>query len=118
HVTGVQTCALPISMGDVSYSFSIQSISKVYSLALAMEEQGPGKVLEKIGSEPTGRPFNSPNAVVEMPTHSGNPFVNAGAIATVSLISGSTADQKWNKILDFYSKAAGEKLVLIDEVYK
>jgi glutaminase len=107
-----------LTMGDVTYSFSIQSISKVYTLALAMEEQGPGKVLEKIGSEPTGRPFNSPNAVVEMPTHSGNPFVNAGAIATVSLISGSTADQKWNKILDFYSKAAGEKLVLIDEVYK
>jgi len=107
-----------LTMGDVTYSFSIQSISKVYSMALAMEEQGPGKVLEKIGSEPTGRPFNSPNAVVDMSTHSGNPFVNAGAIATVSLISGSTADQKWNKILDFYSKAAGEKLVLIDEVYK
>jgi glutaminase len=107
-----------LTMGDVTYSFSIQSISKVYSLALAMEEQGPEKVLNKIGSEPTGRPFNSPIAVVDMPTHSGNPFVNAGAIATVSLISGSTADQKWNKILDFYSKAAGEKLVLIDEVYK
>jgi glutaminase len=107
-----------LTMGDVTYSFSIQSISKVYSMALAMEEQGPEKVLEKIGSEPTGRPFNSPTAVVEMPTHSGNPFVNAGAIATVSMISGSTADQKWNKILDFYSKAAGEKLVLIDEVYK
>ena len=107
-----------VTMGDVTYSFSIQSISKVYSMALAMEEQGPAKVLEKIGSEPTGRPFNSPNAVVDMSTHSGNPFVNAGAIATVSLISGSTADQKWNKILDFYSKAAGEKLVLIDEVYK
>jgi len=107
-----------LTMGDVTYSFSIQSISKVFSMALAMEEQGPAKVLEKIGSEPTGRPFNSPNAVVDMPTHSGNPFVNAGAIATVSLISGSTADQKWNKILDFYSEAAGEKLVLIDEVYK
>jgi glutaminase len=53
-----------------------------------------------------------------MPTHSANPFVNAGAIATVSLISGSTADEKWNKILNFYSKAAGEKLTLIDEVYK
>jgi glutaminase len=107
-----------VTMGDVTYSFSIQSISKVYSLALAMEEQGPEKVLEKIGSEPTGRAFNSPIAVVDMPTHTGNPLVNAGAIATVSLISGSTADQKWNKILDFYSKAAGEKLVLIDEVYK
>jgi glutaminase len=107
-----------LTMGDVTYSFSIQSISKVYSLALAMEEQGPEKVLEKIGSEPTGRAFNSPIAVVDMPTHSGNPFVNAGAIATVSIISGGTADEKWNKILNFYSKAAGEKLVLIDEVYK
>jgi glutaminase len=107
-----------LTMGDVTYSFSIQSISKVYSLALAMDEQGAQKVLEKIGSEPTGRPFNSPLAVVDMATHSGNPFVNAGAIATVSLISGSTADEKWNKILNFYSKAAGEKLVLIDEVYK
>ena len=107
-----------LTMGDVKYSFSIQSISKVYSLALAMEELGPQKVFEKIGSEPTGRPFNSPNAVVDMPTHAGNPFVNAGAIATVSLISGNTADEKWNKILNFYSKAAGEKLVLIDEVYK
>ena len=105
-------------LGDVKYSFSIQSISKVFSLALAIEEQGPDKVFEKIGSEPTGRPFNSVNAVVDMPTHSGNPLVNAGAIATVSLISGKTPDEKWNKILDFYSKAAGEKLVLIDEVYK
>ena len=107
-----------VTIGDVTYSFSIQSIAKVFSLALAMEESGPDKVFEKIGSEPTGRPFNSPIAVVDMPTHSGNPFVNAGAIATVSLISGSTAYEKWNKILDFYSKVAGEKLSLIDEVYK
>jgi len=106
------------TIGDVKYSFSIQSIAKVFSLALAMEEQGPDTVFKKIGSEPTGRPFNSPIAVVDMPTHTGNPLVNAGAIATVSLISGSTPDEKWNKILDFYSKAAGEKLTLIDEVYK
>jgi glutaminase len=53
-----------------------------------------------------------------MSSHTGNPFVNAGAIATTSLISGATADEKWNKILDFYSRAAGEKLKLIDEVYK
>jgi len=106
-----------LTMGDVNYSFSIQSISKVFSLALAMEELGPDKVFEKIGSEPTGRAFNSPIAVVDMPTHTANPLVNAGAIATVSLISGGP-DEKWNKILNFYSKAAGEKLTLIDEVYK
>ena len=107
-----------ITMGDVKYSFSIQSISKVYTLALAMDELGVDKVFEKVGSEPTGRPFNSPVAVVDMPTHTGNPFVNAGAIATTSLISGSDANDKWYKILDFYSRVAGEKLTLIDEVYK
>jgi len=106
------------TLGDVNYSFSIQSISKVFTLALAMEELGPNKVFEKVGSEPTGRPFNSPLAAVDMPTHTGNPLVNAGAIATTSLISGRDAEDKWNKILNFYSKAAGEKLVLIDEVYK
>jgi glutaminase len=107
-----------VTLGDVKYSFSIQSISKVYTLAMAMEALGADKVFEKVGSEPTGRPFNSPVAVVDMPTHTGNPFVNAGAIATTSLISGKDADEKWNKILDFYSRAAGEKLTLIDEVYK
>ncbi|MGB6676038.1 MAG: glutaminase A, partial [Terriglobales bacterium] len=86
--------------------------------ALAMEALGADKVFQKIGSEPTGRPFNSPVAVVDMPTHTGNPLVNAGAIATTSLISGKDADEKWNKILDFYSRAAGDKLTLIDEVYK
>ena len=105
-------------LGDVKYSFSIQSISKVYTLALAMKELGHDKVFQRIGSEPTGRAFNSVLAVVDMPTHTANPLVNAGAIATTSLISGKNEDEKWDKILDFYSKVAGEKLVLIDEVYK
>ncbi len=103
--------------GDVQYPFSIQSIAKVYTLALALNELGPDAVLEKIGSEATGRPFNSVSAVVDMPSHTGNPMVNAGAIATVSLISG-TAAEKWNKILSFYSDAAGEKLSMLDDVYK
>jgi glutaminase len=106
------------TLGDVDYSFSVQSISKVFTLALAMEELGPDKVFMRIGSEPTGRAFNSVPAVVDMPTHTGNPFVNAGAIATTSLISGKDADEKWNKILAFYGRVAGEKLVLIEDVYK
>lgn len=107
-----------ISMGDTKYSFSIQSISKVFSQALAMEELGQDKFLAKVGSEPTGRAFNSVFAVADMPSHTGNAYVNAGAISTVSLISGKTADEKWNKILNYYSRCAGEKLQLIDEVYK
>lgn len=107
-----------VTAGDVDKPFSIQSISKVFTLALAMEELGADKVFEKVGSEPTGRPFNSVEAVVDMPTHTGNPLVNAGAIATVSLISAPTPDEKYNKIVNFYSKAAGEKLVLLPDVYK
>jgi glutaminase len=106
------------SAGDIDHTFSIQSISKVFSLALAMEELGPDEVFAKIGSEPTGRPFNSVEAVVDMPTHTGNAFVNAGAIATVSLIQAPSADAKWDKILDFYSRAAGERLTLLEDVYK
>ena len=105
-------------MGEQKYAFSIQSISKVFTLALAMNELGPEKVFERVGSEPTGRAFNSPIAVVDMPTHTGNPYVNAGAIATTSLVSAPNANAKWEKILNFYSDAAGEKLSLIDEVYK
>ena len=116
-VSVVTTDNQVFNLGDVNYSFSIQSISKVFTLALAVEELGPEKVFQRVGSEPTGRAFNSPVAVVEMPTHTANPLVNAGAIATTSLISGG-ANEKWNKILAFYSKAAGEKLVLIDEVYR
>jgi glutaminase len=107
-----------LSIGETNYKFSIQSISKVYTLALAMEELGADRVFDRIGSEPTGRAFNSPVAVVDMPSHTANPYVNAGAIATTSLISANTADEKWTKILAFYSKAAGEQLSLIDEVYK
>ncbi len=117
-VSVVTTDNQTFNLGDVNYSFSIQSISKVFTLALAMEELGPEKVFQRVGSEPTGRPFNSPVAVVDMPTHTANPLVNAGAIATTSLISGGDANERWNKILAFYSKAAGEKLALIDEVYK
>ena len=97
-----------MTVGDVKTPFSIQSISKVFSLALALEEQGAEPVFQKIGSEPTGRAFNSPVAVVDMPTHSGNPFVNAGAIATVSLISGKTPDEKWAKILAFTARRRGK----------
>ena len=114
----VSTDNQSIVMGEQKYAFSIQSISKVFTLALAMEELGSARVFERIGSEPTGRAFNSVQAVVEMPTHTANPLVNAGAIATTGLVSGTNETEKWNKILDFYGKAAGEKLSLIDEVYK
>jgi glutaminase len=117
-VVAVATDGQTISEGDIDHPFSIQSISKVFTLALAMDELGANEVFAKIGSEPTGRPFNSVEAVVDMPTHAGNPFVNAGAIATVSVIQASNAGAKWQKILTYYGKVAGEKLSLLEDVYK
>jgi len=105
-------------VGDVDVPFSIQSISKVFTFALAMEDYGSEEVFQKIGGEPTGRAFNSIPAVVDMPTHAGNPYVNAGAIATTSLVKGANEDERWNRILTFYSKAAGTKLTVLDDVYK
>jgi glutaminase len=70
-VVVVATDGQIVSDGDIDHPFSIQSISKVFSLALAMDELGADQVFAKIGSEPTGRPFNSVEAVVDMPTHTG-----------------------------------------------
>jgi glutaminase len=106
------------TVGDISYSFSMQSISKVFTLAMAIEQLGADTVFDRIGNEPTGRPFNSVDAVVDMPTHTGNALVNAGAIATTGLIGGASANERWGSILAYYGKAAGEKLKLIDEVYR
>jgi glutaminase len=106
------------TVGDINYSFSMQSISKVFTLALAIEQLGADTVFDRIGNEPTGRPFNSVDAVVDMPTHTGNALVNVGAIATTGLIGGSNAEERWKSILAYYDKAAGEKLKLIDDVYR
>jgi len=117
-IAGMTTDGRTFTAGDVDYSFSIQSISKVFTLALAMEQLGPEEVFKKIGCEPTGRPFNAVMAVEDLPSRTGNPFVNAGAIATTSLIKGPAAAARWESILAFYSRVAGAKLSLIDEVYK
>jgi glutaminase len=104
-------------IGDTRYEFAIESISKVFSLALLMEERGPDEVRSKVGADPTGLPFNS---VVAVELQSGKPLtplVNAGAMATVSLIKASTPDERWRKLLCAYSNFAGRELKLNQEVY-
>jgi len=106
------------SAGDINYAFSIQSCSKVFTLAQVMQELGDEVVFKKIGVEPTGMPFNSVTALGLHNNAAENPLVNAGAMASVSLVKASSAEERWNKILACQSKFAGEQLKLIDEVYK
>jgi glutaminase len=104
--------------GDVDYAFSIQSVSKPFTAALVMQEQGADAIKDKIGVEPTGQKFNSILATQIIPQVSVNPLVNSGAIASVSMVQAKNADERFNKILSFFDDLAGAKLTVIDSVYK
>jgi glutaminase len=104
--------------GDVASPFSIQSISKVFTLASVIETAGAEAVLEKIGVDATGQVFNSIVAIELMKGKEMNPFVNPGAIATTSLVEGKTPEEKWARIIGIHEAFAGRKLTVNQEVYK
>jgi len=104
--------------GDTDYKFSIQSVSKPFTAALVMAQQGPQAIREKIGVEPTGLPFNSRMAIELYPEQrSVNPLVNAGAIAAVSLVQATSEQDRWNKIIDNFNGYAGTTLTVLEDVY-
>jgi len=106
------------SAGDVDYEFSIQSVSKPFTAALIMSEQGADAVREKIGVEPTGLPFNSKMALEIYDERSVNPLVNAGAIAAVSLVQATSEEERWSKVLQNISDFAGRPLTVLEKVYE
>lgn len=107
-----------IAVGDFDYAFAIESISKLFTLGLVMDELGADAIRKKVGASPTGMPFNSVQAIE---LHGGkplNPFVNPGAIVTTSLVSGSSPEAKWANILGEMSAFAGHELKMNEQVYK
>jgi glutaminase len=105
------------SAGDIDSNVSIQSISKVFTLARVLEEQGPHEVIDKIGVNATGLPFNSVIAIELQKGIEINPFVNPGALAAVSMVSGNNSSAKWENILQTYNDFAGCQLSLNQSVY-
>lgn len=97
-----------IQAGDDEGRFSLQSISKVISLAVALMDQGKEKVFQHVGKEPTGDPYHSLMGM-EVKKDGGplNPMVNAGAIAVVGQIKGETVDERFQKVLALTRKLAG-----------
>ena len=110
--------------GDVSTEVSIQSISKVFTMAQVIQEQGPESIEKRIGVDATGARFNSIIAVEAVKTVVGtgapemNPLVNPGAISATSMVTGTTADQVWKKIVGTYNDYAGRSLSVLQDVYK
>jgi glutaminase len=103
--------------GDIKSMVSIQSVSKVFTMAKVIEEQGHQAVQDKIGVDATGEVFNSITAVERMRGKEINPLVNPGAIASTSLVNGADSSAKWASILKVHSDFAGRELALNMPVY-
>ncbi|WP_297517446.1 glutaminase A [uncultured Clostridium sp.] len=106
--------------GLADKKFTIQSISKVISLMLAILDNGKDNVFERVGVEPTGDSFNSIiNLEIRHSDRPYNPMVNSGAIVTTSLIEGDSKEEKFERILEFTKRVTGnEDITVNEEVYK
>ena len=104
--------------GDIKSEVSIQSISKVFTLANVLQESGSKAIIDGIGVDATGREFNSIEAIEQHKGKEMNPLVNAGAIATTSMVKGANADEIWARIIRTYNDFAGRQLTVNQEVYK
>ena len=106
-----------LSVGDNQQLFTIQSISKVFTYGMALEDCGRDVLLSKVGVEPTGDPFNSIIRLDENSKRPDNPMVNAGAIATTNLIQGQTATDRLNRILQSFKAYSGRDLYVDSSVF-
>ncbi|MFE1935280.1 glutaminase [Streptomyces sp. NPDC059474] len=104
HVTGV---------GDWERPFSVQSISKAFSLALVLADDGE-KLWRRVGREPSGNPFNS---LVQLEYENGiprNPFINAGALVVTDRLHTLTGDAS-TTMLDFLRAESGNPDLAFDQ---
>jgi len=104
--------------GDVTKEVSIQSISKVFTMARVIQDSGEMAIENNIGVDATGMKFNSIIAVEVEKGAEINPMVNPGAITTTSMVGGANADAIWQKIIGTYNDFAGRNLSVLDEVYQ
>jgi len=119
---GIAAC-LPdgdiVAVGDTDYVFGIESVSKVPTAILAMNQYGAKEILDRIGADATGLPFNSIMALLLEKEHPSTPLVNAGAISACSMIRPTgDADGKWRAIVSFIADLTGSEVEVIDELYR
>lgn len=104
------------TVGDTEARFSIQSISKPFTYALALQDSGMEAVATKVGVEPSGDAFNE----ISLAPDSGRPFnpmINAGAITTTSLLAGDDGDERFGRALEGFGRFAGRELDVDEAIY-
>ena len=115
-VAGVR--GVVFAIGDTDVEFTIQSISKVFVFALVCDALGHQEARRKLGVNSTGLPFDSVMGIELNATRTMNPMVNAGALATTSLVPGSSAEEKFDRIAEVLSGFAGRRLEVDEDVYR
>ncbi|MFZ0249062.1 MAG: glutaminase A [Acidimicrobiales bacterium] len=105
------------AIGDAEQEFTIQSISKLFVFALVCDVLGPAEARRKLGVNSTGLPFDSVMGVELNEERTMNPMVNAGALATTSLVPGDTSEEKFARIVAALSAFAGRPLAMDEAVY-
>lgn len=119
---GISVCLLDgqtIQVGDTDFRFGIESVSKVHTAILALRQYGAKEVLDKIGADATGLPFNSIIAILLENDHPSTPLVNAGAISACSMVKPvGDSDGKWKAIVENVTDLCGSAPELIEELYK
>jgi glutaminase len=116
-ISVVDTNGAVVTAGDDLVEFSIMSVAKPFVFALVCGAIGAEQIRQRVGVNATGLPFNSFSAIEDSVDGRTNPMVNPGAIATTSLVPGSSADEKWQFIREGLSRFAGRDLSLDEEVY-
>ena len=122
NLFGIAVC-LPsgeiIEAGDTDYVFVIESISKVHTAILILQQYGAEKVMQQIGADATGLPFNSILAILMENDHPSTPLVNAGAISADSMVKPlGNPEEKWKAIVENMTDLCGSELKLLDELYQ
>src|SRR5262245_29073843 len=112
----VETNGATIAVGDTDHEFSIMSVSKPFLFALICQLHGAEEARKKLGANATGFAFNSIAGIERTADGRTNPMVNAGAIATTSLVPGATHEAKWRFIHEGLSSFAGRKIPMNEEV--
>lgn len=122
NLFGISVCLLDgqtIQVGDTDFRFGIESVSKVHTAILALRQYGAKEILEKIGADATGLPFNSIIAILLENDHPSTPLVNAGAISACSMVKPiGDSDGKWKAIVENVTDLCGSAPELIEELYK